>query len=210
MADERTPVANITPFGLRMQPGLKNQIEEAAKANNRSMNAEIVARLEGYENLIRELEKREEQLFHDRVELLRLRPQIEQLELKLADLEAVNARLLDAQSELTMDGFQALLKQFEATVHALTDLYFSERDFRKGIAKPDTSSEAGDKQTLSVLEWNLIRGADDMLQGRIGEALERGEFAKALAIAEQDFQGRNEPANTDGTLSRLPNKKPAG
>lgn len=47
MADnERKPMANITPFGLRMQPDLKVSLEDAAKANNRSMNAEIVARLE--------------------------------------------------------------------------------------------------------------------------------------------------------------------
>lgn len=44
--DERRPMANITPFGLRMQPDLKARIEEAARANNRSLNAEIVDRLE--------------------------------------------------------------------------------------------------------------------------------------------------------------------
>lgn len=37
---------NINPFGLRMQPELKAKIESAAKANHRSLNAEIVARLE--------------------------------------------------------------------------------------------------------------------------------------------------------------------
>lgn len=46
MTDERKPMANIPPFGLRMQPDLKARIEAAAKANNRSMNAEIVVRLE--------------------------------------------------------------------------------------------------------------------------------------------------------------------
>lgn len=46
MTEERKPMANIPPFGLRMQPELKARIEEAAKANNRSLNAEIVARLE--------------------------------------------------------------------------------------------------------------------------------------------------------------------
>lgn len=39
-------MANITPFGLRMQPELKTRIEHAARANNRSLNAEIVAALE--------------------------------------------------------------------------------------------------------------------------------------------------------------------
>ncbi|WP_434663427.1 Arc family DNA-binding protein [Paraburkholderia sp. A3BS-1L] len=42
----RPPTSHIPPFGLRMQPDLKIRLEEAAKANSRSLNAEIVARLE--------------------------------------------------------------------------------------------------------------------------------------------------------------------
>lgn len=36
----------IAPFGLKMQPALKAAMEEAAKNNARSLNAEIVNRLE--------------------------------------------------------------------------------------------------------------------------------------------------------------------
>ena len=43
----RPPTAHIAPFGVRMQPELKQRLEEAAKESGRSMNAEIVARLEG-------------------------------------------------------------------------------------------------------------------------------------------------------------------
>lgn len=39
-------LANIPPFGLRMQAELKDRIKAAAESNNRSMNSEIVARLE--------------------------------------------------------------------------------------------------------------------------------------------------------------------
>lgn len=39
-------VANITPFGLRLQPELKRRVEEAAKASGNSLNAEIAVRLE--------------------------------------------------------------------------------------------------------------------------------------------------------------------
>lgn len=46
MTTEKKLMANITPFGLRMQPELKGRVEESAKANNRSLNAEIVSRLE--------------------------------------------------------------------------------------------------------------------------------------------------------------------
>jgi len=40
------PMRNINPFGLRLQPDLKARLEEAAKQNKRSLNAEIAARLE--------------------------------------------------------------------------------------------------------------------------------------------------------------------
>jgi len=39
------PTGQIAPFGLRMLPELREQVEAAAKASGRSMNAEIVARL---------------------------------------------------------------------------------------------------------------------------------------------------------------------
>lgn len=45
-SDPDRKVASIAPFGLRMQPELKQQIEEQARANGRSLNAEIVWRLE--------------------------------------------------------------------------------------------------------------------------------------------------------------------
>jgi hypothetical protein len=40
------PTGQIAPFGLRMLPELRRQIEEAARVSGRSMNAEIVARLQ--------------------------------------------------------------------------------------------------------------------------------------------------------------------
>ena len=39
-------VGSVTPFGLRLLPDLKARVEEAARQNNRSLNAEITARLE--------------------------------------------------------------------------------------------------------------------------------------------------------------------
>ena len=39
------PTGQIAPFGLRMLPPLREQIEDAARESGRSMNAEIVARL---------------------------------------------------------------------------------------------------------------------------------------------------------------------
>ena len=46
MTDPRPATAHIPPFGLRLQPELKKQLEEAAAAAGRSLNAEIAYRLE--------------------------------------------------------------------------------------------------------------------------------------------------------------------
>ena len=45
-APTKLSTSKIPPFGVRMGPDLKTKIEESAKANGRSMNAEIIARLE--------------------------------------------------------------------------------------------------------------------------------------------------------------------
>lgn len=44
--ETRPATGHINPFGLRMQPELRARIEDAANTNGRSLNAEIVARLE--------------------------------------------------------------------------------------------------------------------------------------------------------------------
>lgn len=45
--DDSSPLTrDIAPFGVRMPPDLKERVATAAKSNNRSMNAEIVATLE--------------------------------------------------------------------------------------------------------------------------------------------------------------------
>lgn len=39
-------ISNVPPFGLRMLPDLRAKVEEAAAQTGRSLNAEIIARLE--------------------------------------------------------------------------------------------------------------------------------------------------------------------
>ncbi|ASS57930.1 hypothetical protein CHR56_21405 [Rhizobium leguminosarum bv. viciae] len=49
MSSKKPPtekIGNVTPFGLRLLPELRARVEEAARQSKRSMNAEIVARLE--------------------------------------------------------------------------------------------------------------------------------------------------------------------
>lgn len=43
---EDQKISNVPPFGLRMLPDLRAKVEQAAADNGRSLNAEILARLE--------------------------------------------------------------------------------------------------------------------------------------------------------------------
>lgn len=44
--DHEVKIGSLPPFGLRLHPDLKARIEEAARRNGRSLNAEITSRLE--------------------------------------------------------------------------------------------------------------------------------------------------------------------
>lgn len=76
--EKKKPMANITPFGLRMQPDLKARIEEGARLTGRSLNAEIVHRLETYDEEVKRLsdlvlsERREVRLLRSQVETLQV------------------------------------------------------------------------------------------------------------------------------------------
>lgn len=63
-----TPKQTDPQFKLRLTAALKRQIEDAAKVNNRSMNAEIVARLEGSFSGRAERVDRQNEVLSDRLE----------------------------------------------------------------------------------------------------------------------------------------------
>ncbi len=87
MTDTRQKTGHIPPFGLRMQPELKKRLEEAATTEGRSLNAEIVARLE--ESLV----------WRYREDLFRLTGELWYETQKLADLEAVASDSLEATEQ---------------------------------------------------------------------------------------------------------------
>lgn len=85
MAENRK---NTDQFQLRLPPGLRDQLKKSASDVGRSLNAEIVARIEDFPR-IRQL------LFETTREKARLADDTERLELELDALEAVKARFFD-------------------------------------------------------------------------------------------------------------------
>ena len=83
-------------FMLRLPDGMRDRIRVAAEANNRSMNAEIVARLEGSLELeatldakLGRLERREQRLEKVGAQLEERAQKLEERQAQLAELTAV-------------------------------------------------------------------------------------------------------------------------
>lgn len=118
---ERTPQANIAPFGLRMQPDLKARIEESARKNERSMNAEIVARLEQapeLETLQREIGKRDY--------LISQLQEVDEMKDRLIHLQEENHKSLHAAfyyaGEYIKDLVDAVLKAADGDTEKLQEM----------------------------------------------------------------------------------------
>ncbi|MBY5804059.1 Arc family DNA-binding protein [Rhizobium leguminosarum] len=82
MSSKKSPtekIGNVTPFGLRLLPELRARVENAARQSKRSLNAEIVARLEAsfsdllssdddFADVITEIDKLKSRLIQKRTE----------------------------------------------------------------------------------------------------------------------------------------------
>jgi DNA repair exonuclease SbcCD ATPase subunit len=104
MSDERKLMANIAPFGLRMQPELKARVEAEARQNNRSVNAEIVQRLETFEELEKDFKNNTQQLMDAWRDLRVLRGHHKTLETERdaarAELEILREEYKNVQKQL--------------------------------------------------------------------------------------------------------------
>lgn len=90
--DDRFPSERMERFIVRMPDGMRDQIKAAAEKHNRSMNAEIVARLEGYPTFQKAL--------GDAIrERARLTDDNERLGWELDKLEAVRQRFFDVDGK---------------------------------------------------------------------------------------------------------------
>lgn len=101
------PMRNINPFGLRLQPDLKAQLEDAANDNKRSLNAEITARLQ---------ESFEEKSFAEGKATV--------LELKslMTEISLLSALLTMVQQQPQNQERDAVLKQLIDRVDAMGDI----------------------------------------------------------------------------------------
>ena len=95
-------------YMLRLPDGMRDRIKAAAEANNRSMNAEIVARLE--QSLARDDRPSTEQMQLAALTQERMRIEEEIAALEAARKEAVNEgrAMLDAMLEVAKVKFQLL------------------------------------------------------------------------------------------------------
>lgn len=171
MSEERKPMANIPPFGLRMQPDLKAKIEESAKKNNRSLNAEIVSRLE--RSLLSDQE-------HEDIQRL--------ISFHNADSEYVTDQYLtgkthDPKSDVPVTRAQTDLgKQISAVITQRTELLGEVvvRELEKlGMLTAPAVGQQSPRQPTPE-EMNLLRSAPSEIQPEVMEHLANHNIDAAL------------------------------
>lgn len=84
-------IGNVPPFGLRMHPDLKARVETAAAASNRSMNSEIVARLE--DSFVEDTDEFQSFLLQQSEEAAKLREIVYKQDALLSELRIANQNL---------------------------------------------------------------------------------------------------------------------
>lgn len=105
---EKYPSEEADRFQVRMPPGLRESIKEAAEKTGRSMNAEIVARLQAFPKL-------QQTLFDTTRERAKLADDKERLEWELDRLERVRERFFndDGSQKPVLTVPQALLDRIQ-------------------------------------------------------------------------------------------------
>jgi len=105
-------VSDIPPFGVRIQPDLKELIEQAARASGRSLNAEIVARLQDSFDVLPENESVLRDLPPESLELLTKRlaaheTRLHELETVWREIEKLRAQIRGLGAQLYAIGGDA-------------------------------------------------------------------------------------------------------
>lgn len=96
--DDSQLTRDIAPFGVRMPANLKERIQTAAKSNNRSMNQEIVARLEATFRTGQQFFSSDEDVAALKIDHLAIKRSLDPD--TLANLEAKHAKLAEEVAEM--------------------------------------------------------------------------------------------------------------
>lgn len=167
MARGNFPSAKQDQFVLRLPEGMRDKIREAAEANSRSMNAEIVARLEEHPTLAA-LPERLAIAISERGEMRRALAQSDE-EMRAADRERaeLSFKFNEAQNEIV--ALKEQLKEMKALREKLA--------YQEGLT-------ASHEHTINVLLQHLLKhveGAASLSLEKIMDDLQAGAPAKQKA-----------------------------
>lgn len=178
------PTGQIAPFGLRMLPELREKIELAAREAGRSMNAEIVARLERSFTADKEAEKVS---FEAAFDATGLKLEVERLSKLLEDQKTQKKKTSDDSEKIHRLIDQ--LEQRDLTITTLTKLAHK-------LAM--TGGEGEDDLVLATILLNNLasipnsRAESDALIQALAIAFHRAE---ANALTPDDDEARKKTSN---------------
>jgi muconolactone delta-isomerase len=123
VSEDRYPSEKADRFMVRLPDGMRDRLKEAAKANNRTMNAEVVARLGAFEELVRENEDLRTGAVHQTAEIERLRVALRDLGLRNHSLEEASLPIGPVRDRLSEAAYRRkrslqteMLLRLEATL----------------------------------------------------------------------------------------------
>lgn len=175
-------LANIAPFGLRMQADLKERIKEAAEKNNRSLNAEIVARVEVYDAIYANMAEAV-------VERDKLAAQLEATRDALAEQKRISAGL----QHLLSENFEEA-KREEDTENAIEKKFTelkAQREYLEALKAEllELSKDRPDMDSDSNEDHLIIRLPEDLAEKitQAGNLMKRTMEDQAIDTLEKSY-----------------------
>lgn len=212
----------LDQYIVRFPDGMRDRLKDEAENNNRSLNAEIVARLERYDDLpkiVRDYERAEQDLYKEQAKVRGLQIELEAAQAALADQKNVTAMLrqllkenLDeakqdqeeraAANRLIAEKYGDLIEQrklLEALKEELAHLSHARGDSEGETARL-ARQQADSFERLEKRIEHLTKGL--VVYGRAFELSTDGDQKRAMdildkAIDEVEAQGRDVDAPAD-------------
>lgn len=171
-------------YVLRMPDGMRNQLKAAAEKNNRSMNAEIVGRLEAYDML----QWRMGELMEEKE---RLSAQLEATKAALVEQKTISAQLQhlihmrSEESHRDQETAEAIQEQFNELK--------AQSDYLEGL-KAELLQLSKERDSIKTEAEDLVKQQGDLIEMLV-------ESQRTTAAVLKDLASRHEPEITGSPLT---------
>ncbi|MCF3934309.1 Arc family DNA-binding protein [Acuticoccus sp. M5D2P5] len=152
LTGSRKSPQNQDKFVVRLPEGMRDELKAAAKANQRTMNAEVVARLEGWHRLLDEVDHLKQGALHLNTEIDRLKEAVRDEKIRADRAEERATRRGGVKLEegvdyhLTPDELKELIDYYlNRLVEHIPPVNFDDADYDELAAATPNKAKKSDK-----------------------------------------------------------------